>query len=198
MANVLWNFYRAGVGEAIPFPEDARRAFQMTAMWITDQLTNAPHRSQWLHIQGDIGTGKTTLARAVNQTLWAMSGCSRATWSMPATSAVAYYQEGDPDGKYNTTRKCTDTVFIDDIGTEPLEVVVYGNVMQPIVEIFLYRYNEGLPMIYTTNLDGKALGAKYGERVLDRMREEAMVITLTGESWRRKKSECSHQSKRNG
>lgn len=41
---------------------------------------------------------------------------------------------------------------IDDLGTEPREIIEYGNVLSPIIDLISYRYEHQLPTIITSNL----------------------------------------------
>jgi DNA replication protein DnaC len=73
---------------------------------------------------------------------------------------------------------------IDDVGTEPAEVVDYGNVIEPITELLEARYARGLFTLVTTNLTGKELRQRYGVRLVDRMNEMMHVIVFRNESFR--------------
>lgn len=41
---------------------------------------------------------------------------------------------------------------IDDLGTEPREIIEYGNVLSPIIDLISYRYEHQLPTIIISNL----------------------------------------------
>ena len=41
-----------------------------------------------------------------------------------------------------------------------------------------YRYERMLPTIVTTNLSGKAIREKYGDRLADRFNEMMQVVTM--------------------
>lgn len=71
-------------------------------------------------------------------------------------------------------------LFVDDLGTE--------NATEFLKE-FLYnivndRYNACQPLVITTNLTGKELGAIYGERLVSRLMEMCEIIKLTGKDRR--------------
>ena len=44
---------------------------------------------------------------------------------------------------------------IDDLGTEPVEVMDYGNIITPVINLLTKRYEAHLFTIVTTNLDPK-------------------------------------------
>jgi DNA replication protein DnaC len=52
------------------------------------------------------------------------------------------------------------------------------------VEIITKRYDWQKPLAITSNLSIAEIGNRYGERVADRIREMAEVITIKGNSYR--------------
>ena len=82
-------------------------------------------------------------------------------------------------------------LMIDDVGTEPVEVRVYGSVRSPFEELIEARYNAGQVTIMTSNLaidlprdDYTTIASRYGERIADRFKEEAERVVFVGESFR--------------
>ena len=73
---------------------------------------------------------------------------------------------------------------IDDLGKEPTEVLDYGNVTSPVVELLEYRYQHQLFTAITTNLNDKDLKKKYGSRINDRFNEMLQVIVFQSISYR--------------
>ena len=82
---------------------------------------------------------------------------------------------------------------IDDLGVEPKEVLDYGNVCNPVLELLEYRYNEQLPTFVTTNLPPKGnkekgikgLDDHYGLRLADRFNEMMYKIVFNDGSYRK-------------
>ena len=74
---------------------------------------------------------------------------------------------------------------IDDLGTEPVEVLDYGNVLYPIVDLLTRRYDRQLFTVITTNLTSEEIRAKYGERIADRLNEMMTKIVFRDSSFRR-------------
>ena len=75
-------------------------------------------------------------------------------------------------------------IYIDDIGTENT-TNIFGNKRQPLAELVDIAEQTGKLLILTTNLNGKELRAKYGDRTIDRLKAVTTYITLTGKSLRR-------------
>jgi len=73
---------------------------------------------------------------------------------------------------------------IDDAGEEAAEVINYGNVQQPIVEILSYRYENMLPTLMSTNMNPQNLRSHYGARIADRMNEVMEKIIFAQPSYR--------------
>jgi hypothetical protein len=102
------------------------------------------------------------------------------------------YQQ--PDGGANIlidykTRK--GNVIIDDLGTEKTDVANFGNKASVAMEIIKHRYENHLPVSFTTNLsvnlskrDFKEFAEKYGDRFADRLREQFNILIISGESQR--------------
>ena len=60
---------------------------------------------------------------------------------------------------------------IDDLGTEPSEVMDYGNVYTPVIDLLTKRYEEQLFTIITTNLTPQQIREHYDDRIADRLNE---------------------------
>ena len=75
---------------------------------------------------------------------------------------------------------------IDDLGTEPREILDYGNVLNPIVDLLTKRYDEQLFTIFTTNLTLVQIREKYGDRIADRLNEMMDIIEFTNPTYRMK------------
>lgn len=83
-------------------------------------------------------------------------------------------------------------IAIDDLGTEPTEIMDYGNVLSPVVDLIEHRYNKQLFTFITTNLvassdDEKAvtIRKKYGARIADRFNEMLHVIVFKDITYRK-------------
>ena len=74
---------------------------------------------------------------------------------------------------------------IEDIGREPTEMLDYGNVLNPIIDLIEYRYNNQLFTAITTNLTSEQISTKYGRRIADRFNEMLEVIIFKNPSYRK-------------
>lgn len=134
------------------------------------------------------GNGKTTLMRAIQNLINYFNlkddyGTSIGV-SLRDVKDITRLNKDDYNGfvKFRNTPM----LAIDDLGLEPTEVLDYGNVLNPIIDLLSYRYNEQLFTIITTNLTGKQIREKYGDRIADRFNEMMRVIIFQEQSYRGK------------
>ena len=134
---------------------------------------------------GTCGNGKTTLLSAFQNTLNYLNAngyfVERTGIRIIDAKDVAMLMKGD------NTRviRDTDMLGIEDIGREPTEVMNYGNVYSPIIDLLEYRYNNQLFTFITTNLTGKQVRAKYGDRIADRFNEMLEVVIFKNPTYRK-------------
>ena len=76
-------------------------------------------------------------------------------------------------------------LIIDDLGVEPAEVMDYGNVCNPVIDLMEYRYDRQLATFVTTNLTPEGLKEKYKIRIADRFNEMIEKIVFNDGSYRR-------------
>ena len=74
---------------------------------------------------------------------------------------------------------------IDDLGTEPAEVLEFGNPIYPVVRLIEYRYSTQAFTFITTNLTPSEIRKKYGDRIADRFNEMLHVIVFQDVTYRR-------------
>ncbi len=75
-------------------------------------------------------------------------------------------------------------VAVDDVGFEPCEVLDFGNVVNPVIDLMEQRYDEQLFTILATNLTPDQIKERYGERISDRFNEMMKKIVFTNSSFR--------------
>ena len=95
-------------------------------------------------------------------------------------SRISNYDQGEIDRV-----TLAEVLVIDDLGTEYLDK--NGFLSSFLDEIVNVRYKEQLPTAITTNLDSTAFADRYGERVVDRIREFGKFVSVHGESMRKAK-----------
>lgn len=75
-------------------------------------------------------------------------------------------------------------LFIDELGREPGEVVDFGNVKKPIIDLLAKRYECGARTYATTNFKISSLEEKYSQYIVSRIQEMCNYILLPGDSRR--------------
>lgn len=159
--------------------------------WVEDKRITS-NAWKWLHssrrwgllLTGGIGTGKTTLAKALLRTylrcdVWLYPPNIKELTANEAVRIASYYP-----ARWEEVLN-SEFLIIDDIGTEPTEVKSYGMAITPIQEVLQYRYEKRSKTILTSNLSAEEIASRYGERVADRFKEMFAIIHFTGESWRK-------------
>ena len=76
-------------------------------------------------------------------------------------------------------------MIVDDLGTEPREVMEFRNVYTPLIDLIATCYEEQPYTIFTTNLIPAQLEEKYGKRIVDRLNEMVEKVVFENESYRR-------------
>ena len=151
---------------------------------IANHMTNP--KKPGIILMGGVGCGKSTM-------LYALQGAHNYLYPhykdigiviKDASTIIEQVQKQEHTLDYKTM---PDMMAIDDLGKEPTEIMVYGSIVQPIVELFECRYNAQLPMMITTNLEKRQVAEKYGRRIADRFNEFFEVIEFTKCSYRRLK-----------
>lgn len=138
-------------------------------------------------LAGGCGNGKTTIIKALQSLVNVLhipnpySDKEYAMRIIDAKSMVATCKSNYEDWKRLMYQ---DLLAIDDLGTEPREVMDYGNIINPTVDILTRRYENQLFTIISTNLTPPQISQVYGERIADRMREMMEIIPFTNASYR--------------
>jgi len=150
---------------------------------ITEQMREA---CRWLVagkdsliLNGNVGSGKTTLARAICHVLVSLGTCK----GCRIVSAQDLLRMDDNQRFEDVSN--APALVMDDLGTESLTSKVYGTTFTPAIEMIYKRYDRQLPTIITSNLSMETLCRTYGERVSDRFHEAYDTITFDNKSFRR-------------
>lgn len=127
-----------------------------------------------LILMGSMGNGKSTMLRVIDRLFKSTSSFGDAQDIFEhfkrSQGSIRYWEEP--------------LLLIDDMGIEPVRCLVYGEEYFPITRLLLHRYDKQLTTIIATNLGIEEIEGRYGDRVVDRMKETFSVITYEHESYR--------------
>lgn len=157
------------------------------ASWLT-----SPSSSFGILLCGGCGNGKSTMLKAFQQLvnfLHIPKPYNDGTYGIQIVDAkyIAYLCKNN----YEAYRKliCVGLLGIDDLGTEPSEVMDYGNVYTPVIDLLTNRYEEQLFTIITTNLTPQQIREHYGDRIADRLNEMVKKTIFNNDTYRTDKSQ---------
>lgn len=140
-----------------------------------------------LLLYGSVGSGKTTLAKAICNLIGILYNSSLSTErkGVYRVSALNLAKSVLDDPAYFSRIKNQELLFIDDVGTEPESVKSWGNEFSPVTELIYARYDRQLFTIATSNLNDEEFGERYGLRIADRMEEMFERLHYKQNSYRR-------------
>lgn len=137
---------------------------------------------------GECGNGKSTFLKAFQQLLnyhrYPNKNFNGEVYGMRIvdTKEIVYlYKESYRD--YAKLQRLP-MLGIDDLGTEPAEVMDYGNIITPVVDLITRRYEEQAFTLITTNLQPKQIRERYGGRIADRLNEMVEKNIFENSSYR--------------
>lgn len=162
--------------------DDAKAQLRQMANWITSGSSKFG-----ILLCGECGNGKSTLLKALQQLLNYLSipnpnGHDNMGMYVTDAKFVAYLARTDYPAFLRLTQQ--DMLGVDDLGTEPLEVMDYGNVVTPVIDLLTKRYDEQLFTVITTNLTPKQIREHYGDRIADRLNEMVEKIVFNNGTYR--------------
>ena len=167
----------------IPFLDDAdtRSKIEKAAKWLCGDYKVG------LLLYGTIGSGKTTLAKAISNLIGILfnSAISSERKGVFRVSALDLAKNVADDPAYFNRLKNQELLFIDDVGTEPASVKSWGNEYSPVTELIYARYDRQLFTIATSNLKDDDCGDRYGARIADRLEEMFERLHYQNKSYRK-------------
>lgn len=175
--------YRGGIFHL----DDETKAHIMTAAkWLVN-----PNSTPGLLLCGLYGNGKTTLAKAIARLIGYLSERefgyshrkSMRLYTAKEICRLCAASEKEKSSEYDKIFS-SEMIIIDDLGEEPKEVMVYGMLHTPIIDIISERYATQRMTVITTNLEVDDLKEKYGSRIYDRFREMLTPIVFENDSYR--------------
>lgn len=136
---------------------------------------------------GICGNGKTTMLYAFRSAMNWLSDCRcfgderKGIRVIDAKEIAAYAKE---PRSFHELRSAS-MLGIEDMGREATEVIDFGNVLNPVIDLLEYRYNQQLFTFITTNLKADEVRKKYGDRIADRFNEMLEVIIFGNTTYRK-------------
>lgn len=143
-----------------------------------------------LMLMGAPGNGKTTLTRAIYQLidvldLYESTGNVCHRLSINLCTAKQLVRMAQKDWRAYREQVNAPMLAIDDLGEEAVDVMDYGNIINPVIDALSFRYNAQSFTIISTNLPNSQIRRDYGDRIADRLNEMMQVIIFTNPSFRR-------------
>ena len=162
--------------------EDMENQLQEMVHWLT-----TPSSHFGILRCGGCGNGKSTMLKAFQQLLNALhihKPYEEGTYGIRIVDAknIAYLCKNNHEEYRKLIR--VDMLGIDDLGAEPSEVMDYGNVYTPVIDLLTKRYEEQLFTIITTNLTPQQIRGHYGDRIADRLNEMVKKIVFNNGTYR--------------
>lgn len=135
-----------------------------------------------LLLLGKCGNGKTTMINAIQQaTLVLMRNSLMDTEKgLCIEHALDIVRYNSSDYKKFVRISLAPLLAIDDLGTEPAEVLHYGTALSPVTELIEKRYEQDCLTIISTNMARDEIRPRYGDRIADRLNEFCRVIFKHG------------------
>jgi len=160
--------------------EELDSYIEKAAQWLKDGKTFG------LLLCGVPGNGKTTLMRAIQTCINMLD--LKDDFNRDMGLAIIDSREiarlnRDSYEQFKAYRN-RQMLGIDDLGLEPTEVLDYGNILSPVIDLLSYRYNEQLFTVITTNLRPQEIREKYKDRIADRFNEMMTKIIFKNPSYR--------------
>lgn len=131
-------------------------------------------KQRGLILMGSMGNGKSTMLRIIDRLFKSTSTFG------DAQDIFEHFKRSQGSMRYWDEP----LLLIDDMGIEPVRCLVYGEEYYPISRLLLHRYDKQLTTIVATNLGIDEIQARYGDRIVDRMKEMFNVIKYENESYR--------------
>jgi DNA replication protein DnaC len=170
---------------------ELRQNIEDAAKWLCN-----PNKRPGFLMFGNVGTGKTTLLRAICSTINDVcvrerdpeTGLVEKVLDEPKCISMLKAKQVISDftlkrDRYDLMNKVA-LLAIDELGVEPTESKLYGNVSEPLIDLLCERYDRQLCTIISTNMGLAEIRDRYGLRLSDRFSEMFSMVPFTSESYR--------------
>lgn len=159
-----------------------------TIYQISEILGTPSHRFSII-LTGQYGNGKTTMLYAIRSLIHYLF-----EYNHPAIHHLKQFRPSIPivaakdmvkhiiSGEHSY--RLEDMIMIDDWGSEPTEIIHYGMLYTPIIDLIEARYARMQYTILSTNMKIEEIRPKYKHRCADRLNEMAHIVEFTGDSYR--------------
>ena len=178
-----------GIDDALP-----RLAEYIAKAYYNEFRSSTASDAQGMLLMGGIGCGKTVRMRLMSTTLGiAMESADDLVTRIARHGASDdyYAQVARLEHVNCVNNPHYNDLIIDDLGTEPVEFVIYGTRRDLMHELLLNRYDAwswyGWTTHITTNLDEVGIARRYGERMLSRLTEMCAILRMDGGDRRRQR-----------
>lgn len=162
--------------------DELLRQLRQLAKWLTGS------RPQFgLLLCGGCGNGKTTFVKAFQRVINQLDmrvdeGPERYSMRIVNARDLAVLCRDDYGAWCNL---CSMRMLaIDDLGTEPVEMTAYGNLLYPVTDLLAKRYDKRLFTVITTNLRPDEIRPRYGDRIADRLNEMVGSVAFRNSTYR--------------
>lgn len=185
LSEMLLNCYKAEVikrGSQYIQDEATEERIKKAAKWLMGK-----NKFGLMLYGSSCGTGKTTLANAMCTLVNYLfdspySNERKFVYRVTAINLAKAYSDNPDMYRRLVTQEL---LFVDDIGTEPVNLKIYGNEFSPITELLYTRYDRQSWTIITSNLSDSQIKDRYGDRIDDRLREMFDRMHFQGKSYRK-------------
>ena len=175
-------------GTEMEIDTDLQRKIETVAKWLTLR-----HGRLGLLLYGNVGTGKTTMLRAVCRLVnyAAKPEYNEMTMYDAPRNTVDIVRAKDVVEAYQNDRKTFEKMCrlkmlaIDEFGVEAIDVKSFGNSNEPIIDLLSTRYDRQRVTLISSNLDLDEIRNRYGLRLQDRFVEMFKMVAFTGETFRK-------------
>jgi len=178
LSAVIPRKYRGVSFERPPVTQLSEPIVREVRVWVR-RLDEHLDAGDGLWFEGDVGTGKTTLAMLISRAALD-AGRSVAIYSLPRLLAeIRATFEDDHEGSYVDFLDrlvAVDLLHVDDVGAEKTSPWV----LEQLYAIVNGRYEEQKSILITTNLGSEELAEQIGMRTVSRLKEMCDVYPLHG------------------